>query len=213
MDQFGSVLVGVRPLIIVKGVVEDLWVEEIFKIGAFLDQEDEVVLKEVGVDVWVLVLYHVSDDHIHRSDLVFPNALVNRWLTVLLFEEDREFIVEVRVIFLGKQKAYRFDVKCHKRDQILVSQLKENFEEDRRIRLHFDKRRNFAWSFASIYALDQHKFSKSAFMDLNFVHTIEFGLTWHVVILILDLDLSIFVELEIKFNVALILYFEVVARS
>ena len=45
MDQFASALVSSRPLIIVKGVVEDLGVEEFFKIGAFFDQLHKVVLE------------------------------------------------------------------------------------------------------------------------------------------------------------------------
>jgi hypothetical protein len=39
------------PLIIVKAVVEDLRLEQLFKISTFLDHLDEVVLEEVGEDV------------------------------------------------------------------------------------------------------------------------------------------------------------------
>lgn len=51
MEQLISVVMSCWPLIIVKAVVEDLRLEQLFKISTFLDHLDEVVLEEVGEDV------------------------------------------------------------------------------------------------------------------------------------------------------------------
>lgn len=51
MEQLISVVMSCWPLIIVKAVVEDLRLEQLFKISTLLDHLDKVVLEEVGEDV------------------------------------------------------------------------------------------------------------------------------------------------------------------
>ena len=55
--------------------------------------------------------------------------------------------------------------------------------------------------------MDQQKFPKSALMNPNFIQINEFCLARHGLILILNLDLSVIIELEIKFDVAVLRYF------
>ena len=61
--------------------------------------------------------------------------------------------------------------------------------------------------------MDQHKLSKSDFVHLDFENVGELGLTGHIFILILDLDLSIVVELTSKFQMVVTLNFEVITSS
>lgn len=77
MEQLLSVVMSCWPLIIVKGVVEDLGVEEICEVGTFLDHLDKIVLEKVGVDVRVLVVDDVSRDHVNGSNLVVIKAHIN----------------------------------------------------------------------------------------------------------------------------------------
>ena len=62
-------------------------------------------------------------------------------------------------------------------------------------------------------ALDQDKLSKGDLVDLNFENVNELGLTGLVFILILKPDLSIVVELTGKFEMVVLLDFDVVAGS
>ena len=51
MEQLISIVMSCRPLIVVKAVVKDLRLEQLFKISTLLDHLDEVVLEEVGEDI------------------------------------------------------------------------------------------------------------------------------------------------------------------
>ena len=61
--------------------------------------------------------------------------------------------------------------------------------------------------------MDQHKLSEGDFVHLDFENVGELGLTGRVFILILDLDLSIVVELTSEFQMVVFLNFEVVAGA
>ena len=62
-------------------------------------------------------------------------------------------------------------------------------------------------------ALDQDKLSKGYLVDLDFENVDELGLTGQVFILILKPDLSIVVELTGKFEMVVLLDFDVVTGS